>query len=70
MRDTGGALSTRCALTTTLYGSWEEPAAVWRFTLNCGVAEGFHNKVGCIIRKAYGFRNLENYRMHVKVLCS
>ncbi len=31
--------------------------------------EGFHRKMKLIQRRAYGFRNFENYRLRVKVLC-
>ena len=34
-----------------------------------GITEGFHNKMELINRQAYGFRNFENYRLRVKVLC-
>ena len=30
---------------------------------------GFHNKMKMISRRAYGFRNYENYRLRVRVLC-
>ena len=40
-----------------------------RFTRNNGITEGFHNKMELINRQAYGFRNFENYRLRVKVLC-
>ncbi len=51
--------------------SWkEEIACMWRFTKNNGITEGFHNKMETISRVAYGFRNFENYRLRVKVLCS
>ena len=33
------------------------------------ITEGFHNKMELINRQAYGFRNFENYRLRVKVLC-
>jgi transposase len=50
--------------------SWkEEIATMWRFTRNNGITEGFHNKMETITRQAYGFRNFENYRLRVKVLC-
>lgn len=50
--------------------SWsQEIAAMWRFTRNNGITEGFHNKMELINRQAYGFRNFENYRLRVKVLC-
>ena len=35
-----------------------------------GITEGFHRKMKLIQRRAYGFRNFENYRLRVKVLCS
>jgi transposase len=47
-----------------------EIACMWRFTRNNGITEGFHNKMETITRVAYGFRNFENYRLRVKVLCS
>ena len=51
--------------------SWSaEIATMWRFTKNNGITEGFHTKMELISRQAYGFRNFENYRMRVKVLCS
>ena len=51
--------------------SWtQEILAMWRFTRNNGITEGFHTKMELINRQAYGFRNFENYRMRVKVLCS
>ena len=53
-----------------LYAWREEIAAMWRFTRNNGITEGFHNKMELINRQAYGFRNFQNYRMRVKVLCS
>jgi transposase len=50
--------------------SWsEEIARMWRFTRSNGITEGFHNKMETISRQAYGFRNFENYRQRVQVLC-
>ncbi|HAT1922493.1 TPA: hypothetical protein JAZ42_04415 [Legionella pneumophila] len=39
------------------------------FTKNNGITEGFHRKMKLIQRRAYGFRNFENYRLRVRVLC-
>jgi len=51
-------------------GSWkEEIACMWRFTRNNGITEGFHTKMEMISRRAYGFRNFENYRLRVRYLC-
>lgn len=52
-------------------GSWrEEIARMWRFTKNNGITEGFHNKMEMISRRAFGFRNFENYRLRVRALCA
>lgn len=47
-----------------------EIAAMWRFTRNNGITEGFHNKMEMISRRAFGFRNFENYRLRVRVMCA
>jgi transposase len=50
--------------------SWsEEIVRMWRFKRNNGMTEGFHNKMELIARRAYGFRNFENYRTRVLALC-
>jgi len=54
----------------TLSAWSEEIVSMWRFTRNNGITEGFHNKMELINRQAYGFRNFQNYRLPVKVLCS
>lgn len=49
---------------------WMEPiACMWRFTRNNGITEGFHRKMKLIQRRAYGFRNFDNYRLRVITLC-
>ena len=49
---------------------WIEPiAAMWRFTKTNSITEGFHRKMKLIQRRAYGFKNFENYRLRVRVLC-
>jgi transposase len=53
----------------TLYSWRNEIAAMWRFTRNNAITEGFHTKMEMISRQAFGFRNFENYRKRVKVLC-
>ena len=47
-----------------------EIARMWRFSRNNGITEGFHTKMEMISRQAFGFRNFQNYRMRVKVLCA
>jgi transposase len=55
----------------TTIDSWkQEVAAMWRFSKNNGITEGFHNKMEMIARRAYGFRNFNNYRTQVRVMCS
>jgi len=50
--------------------SWsEEVVCMWRFTKSNGITEGFHTKMEMISRRAYGFRNFENYKLRVKALC-
>ena len=34
-----------------------------------GITEGFHNKMEMLSRRAYGFRNFENYRLRVLAHC-
>jgi transposase len=56
-------------LAKTLW-SWREPIArMWRFTKTNGITEGLHNKMEVIRRRAYGFRNFQNYRLRVRALC-
>jgi len=54
----------------TLHSWSEEIARMWRFTRSNGITEGFHNKMETISRQAYGFRNFQNYRQRVQVLCA
>lgn len=50
--------------------SWIEPiVAMWRFSKTNGITEGFHNKMEMMSRRAYGFRNFENYRLRVLAQC-
>jgi transposase len=53
----------------TLHAWKQEIVTMWRFTRNNGITEGFHNKMELINRQAYGFRNFQNYRLRVKLLC-
>ena len=57
-------------LGNTLHSWRDEIATMWRFTRNNGITEGFHTKMEVLQRQAYGFRNFDNYRLRVKVLCS
>ena len=43
---------------------------MWRFTKNNGITEGFHTKMEMISRRAFGFRNFDNYRLRVRVMCA
>ncbi len=53
----------------TLFNWKEEVARMFRFSKNNGITEGFHRKMKLIQRRAYGFKNFENYRLRVRVLC-
>jgi transposase len=56
-------------LAQTLHSWREEIACMWRFTKNNGITEGFHRKMKLIQRRAYGFRNFQNYRLRVIAQC-
>lgn len=47
----------------------EEIGRMWRFSKTNSITEGLHNKMEMISRRAFGFRNFENYRMRVLALC-
>lgn len=68
LRDSGFAPLIQ--LGETLHTWRDEIATMWRFTRNNGITEGFHTKMEVLQRQAYGFRNFQNYRLRVKVLCS
>ena len=51
--------------------AWDkEIVRMWRFSRSNGITEGFHNKMELISRRAYGFRNFQNYRLRVRALCA
>lgn len=47
----------------------EEIVRMWRFKKTNSITEGLHNKMEELSRRAYGFRNFENYRIRVRVYC-
>lgn len=50
--------------------SWLQPImSMWRFSKSNGITEGFHTKMEMMTRRAYGFRNFENYRLRVLTHC-
>lgn len=50
--------------------SWAEPVVrMWRFSKSNGITEGLHTKMEMISRRAFGFRNFQNYRLRVIALC-
>ena len=57
-------------LGATLANWQEEIARMWRFTKNNAITEGFHTKMEMISRRAFGFRNFNNYRLRVTALCA
>ena len=58
------------SLGETLHSWSAEIATMWRFTRNNAITEGFHTKMEVLQRQAYGFRNFQNYRLRVKIMCS
>ena len=50
--------------------SWkEEIARMWRFSRTNSITEGLHNKMEMLSRRAFGFRNFDNYRLRVRIHC-
>lgn len=56
-------------LGNTLWSWKEEIGRMLRFTKNNSITEGFHTKMEMISRRAFGFRNFQNYRLRVLALC-
>ncbi len=57
------------ALANTLI-AWLEPiVGMWRYSTSNGITEGFHTKMEMMSRRAFGFRNFENYRLRVLAHC-
>jgi len=49
---------------------WQnEIARMVRFSKSNGITEGFHNKMEMLSRRAFGFRNFQNYRLRVLAHC-
>lgn len=42
---------------------------MWRYSKNNGITKGFLRKMKLIQRRAYGYWNVENYRLRVLVEC-
>ena len=53
----------------TLEAWQKEIVRMWRFTRNNGITEGFHTKMEMISRRAFGFKNFDNYRLRVRACC-
>ncbi len=53
-------------LRTIRHENW---GRMWRYTRSNAITEGFHNKIEVMQRRAYGYRNFQNLRLRVKVLC-
>lgn len=50
--------------------NWDEAiVCMWRFSKSNGITEGFHRKMKLIQRRAYGFKNFNNYRLRVIAEC-
>jgi transposase len=64
------AFASLVTLGETMHSWAAEIAVMWRFTRNNGITEGFHTKMEALSRQAYGFRNFNNYRQRVRIMCS
>jgi transposase len=67
LEDTGFDLFRTLGKTLRAWSS--EILRMFIFPYSNGITEGFHRKMKLIQRRAYGFRNFENYRLRVIVLC-
>jgi len=56
-------------LGNTLENWQEEIVRMWRFSRTNSITEGLHNRMEEILRRAYGMRNFENFRIRVKAFC-
>ena len=56
-------------LANTLTSWLEAIVGMWRFSKTNGITEGFHTKMEMLSRRAFGFRNFENYRLRVLTHC-
>ena len=71
LRELAGSAFPHMAQLGRTLASWStEIARMWRFTRNNGITEGFHTKMEMISRRAFGFRNFDNYRQRVRVMCA
>jgi transposase len=53
----------------TLHDWQFEIVRMWRVHQTNSTLEGLHTKMEMLSRRAFGFRNFENYRLRVKALC-
>ena len=63
------AIEAMKTLGETLHSWKNEIGRMWRFSKTNSITEGLHNKMEMISRRAFGFRNFNNYRMRVLALC-
>ena len=67
LRDT--PLAPLRTLGETLTRWQEEIVRMWRFSKTNSITEGLHTRMEEILRRAYGMRNFENFRIRVKAFC-
>ena len=63
------AIEAMKTLGETLNAWKNEIGRMWRFSKTNSITEGLHNKMEMISRRAFGFRNFNNYRLRVLALC-
>ena len=50
--------------------SWQmEIVRMWRFSKTNSITEGLHTRMEEILRRAYGMRNFDNFKIRVKAFC-
>jgi len=56
-------------LGNTLFDWREEIVRMWRFSKTNSITEGLHRRMDEVLNRAYGMRNINNFRIRVKAYC-
>jgi transposase len=56
-------------LGNTLFEWQKEIVRMWRFSKTNSITEGLHRRMDEILNRAYGMRNINNFRIRVKAYC-
>jgi transposase len=65
----GAKLQPLVTLGETLFDWQKEIVRMWRFSKTNSITEGLHRRMDEILNRAYGMRNINNFRIRVKAYC-